>query len=213
MSLTPLTAPRRRVSIAAVAGALLLAAAPATAETTVETILILRHGEKPAAGLGQLSCRGLARSLALAATFETRFGRPDAIFAPNPSVTKDDGGVAYAYVRPLATIEPTAIRFGLPVDTRFGWTDLDGLERALVAPDRARSRIVVAWEHAEAEKLTKRLLKHFGADSSVVPKWRGSEFDRVHVLTLTRAEGKAPTLAFALADEGLDGLPDACPDR
>lgn len=213
MTATVLTTPRLRRALAALAGTLLLAAAPAAAETTVETILLLRHGEKPAAGLGQLSCRGLTRSLALAASFETRFGRPDAIFAPDPAATKDDGVVAYAYVRPLATIEPTAIRFGLPVDTRFGWTDLDGLERALVAPDLARSRVVVAWEHAEIEKLTRRLLKRFGADASVVPKWKGSEFDRVHVLTLTRAEGAAPVIAFALAAEGLDGLPDTCPDR
>lgn len=37
-------------------------AASVWAETT---IVIIRHGEKPSAGLGQLSCQGLNRALAL----------------------------------------------------------------------------------------------------------------------------------------------------
>ena len=32
--------------------------------TTVETLICIRHGEKPATGLGQLSCQGLNRALA-----------------------------------------------------------------------------------------------------------------------------------------------------
>ena len=42
------------------------------------------------------------------------FDRVDAIFAPNPSHPKEDAGELYDYIRPLATIEPTAIWFGLP---------------------------------------------------------------------------------------------------
>ncbi len=44
----------------------LLATAPAHA---AETVIFLRHGEKPAAGLGQLSCKGLNRALALPRIF------------------------------------------------------------------------------------------------------------------------------------------------
>ena len=47
------------------------------------------------------------------------FDRVDAIIAPNPSHPKEDAGELYDYIRPLATIEPTAIWFGLPVDVKF----------------------------------------------------------------------------------------------
>jgi hypothetical protein len=37
----------------------------------------------------------------------------------------------YDYVRPLATVEPTAIFFTLPVDTSFGFSDIIDLQAAL----------------------------------------------------------------------------------
>jgi hypothetical protein len=49
-----------------------------------ETIVFVRHGEKPEGGLGQLSCQGLNRALALPSVIADSFGRPEAIFAPNP---------------------------------------------------------------------------------------------------------------------------------
>src|SRR5580698_4120771 len=73
---------------------------------TVETIVCIRHGEKPPGGLGQLTCRGLNRALALPEVLLKKFGMPQFIFAPNPTQKADPGG--YYYVRPLATIEPTA---------------------------------------------------------------------------------------------------------
>ncbi|HEX3993473.1 MAG TPA: hypothetical protein VHX39_20045, partial [Acetobacteraceae bacterium] len=81
----------------------------------VETIALIRHGEKPPAGLGQLTCQGLNRALALPAVIRKVFRRPAAIFAPNPAEQKPDNGTLYDYVRPLATVEPTAIAFGLPI--------------------------------------------------------------------------------------------------
>src|ERR1017187_8769085 len=86
----------------------------------VETLICIRHGEKPATGLGQLSCQGLNRALALPKVLRARFDMPAAIFAPNPGVQKSDQGQLYNYIRPLATIEPTAIALGLPVNTQYG---------------------------------------------------------------------------------------------
>src|ERR1700756_5865961 len=40
-------------------------------------------------------------------------------------------GLAYDYVRPLATIEPTAIAAGLPVDASIGLTDIATLKTRL----------------------------------------------------------------------------------
>jgi hypothetical protein len=69
------------------AAALVLAGA-AVAE---EAIVFVRHGEKPAAGLGQFDCQGLNRSLKLPAVIKAMFGKPKDIFAPDPGKQKKDG--------------------------------------------------------------------------------------------------------------------------
>ena len=84
-----------------------------------ETIVCIRHGEKPLLGLGQLTPRGLNRALALPEVLLTKFGKPSFIFAPDPNQVANDIGGAFCYVRPLATIEPAAIEYGLPVNTHF----------------------------------------------------------------------------------------------
>ena len=53
--------------------------------TAVETIVCIRHGEKPHGGLGQLTIRGLNRSLALPEVLLKKYGTPQFIFAPNPN--------------------------------------------------------------------------------------------------------------------------------
>src|ERR1700722_7647635 len=98
---------------------------PASATINVETIVCIRHGEKPHGGLGQLTLQGLNRSLALPDVLLKRYGTPQFIFAPNPT-QKVDGNPGYYYVRPLATIEPTAIRCGLPVNTKYGYEEIKG---------------------------------------------------------------------------------------
>jgi hypothetical protein len=50
--------------------------------TAVETIVFLRHGEKPDKEIGQLNCQGLNRALALPRILSSKFGKPDYIFAP-----------------------------------------------------------------------------------------------------------------------------------
>ena len=96
----------------------------AASTSSDETIVVLRHGEKPPGGLGQINCKGLNRSLALPKVLIGRFGRANAIFAPNPAVQMRENSLSanmYSYVRPLATIEPTAIALGLPVNTQLGF--------------------------------------------------------------------------------------------
>ncbi|MFL9917748.1 hypothetical protein PQR75_20600 [Paraburkholderia fungorum] len=128
------------------AGVLALPAAHA-ADGNTETLVFVRHGEKPAKGYGQLNCQGLNRALALPAVIAAKFGKPDLIYAPDPGQQKDDSGHPYYYVRPLATIEPTAIQFQMPVQTPYGFAQIDQLGTALVNPANRNKLIVVAWEH------------------------------------------------------------------
>lgn len=192
---------------ATVLGATASYAAPAP---TSETIILIRHGEKPQGGMGQLSCRGLNRALKLPAVIAQDFGKPDAIFAPDPAKEKKDKGISYAYNRPLATVEPTAIRFGIPVDTRFGYDEIGKLQLALEQPLYRNATILVGWEHKQLFKLVRNLLKDNGGDKAAVPKWRGDDFDSIYVLHIQRGDGHV-SARFERLNEGLDGQPESCP--
>lgn len=198
----------------AVAAILIIVCAPvcrAGQQSDTETIVMIRHGEKPPGGLGQLDCKGLNRALALPDVLLLRFGKPDFLYASNPSVQDNDGGVLYSYVRPLATIEPTAIRAGLPVNTQIGYTRIDELQQALTQPAYAHALIFVAWEHKYLYDFAQQFLKSYGDDPSVIPPWPAGDYDTIYVFKLTRQNGKTH-LSFRIEQEGLNGtLSDACP--
>jgi hypothetical protein len=170
-----------------------------------ETIVLIRHGEKTATELGQLNIQGLNRALALPDVLIGKYGKPDYLFAPNPSaqIGARDGG-SYSYVRPLATIEPTAIRLGLPVNTQIGFSDIKGLQDELTKPKYAAALIFVAWEHGAEDEFAKNVMKAYGKDASVVPHWPGKDFDSIFVLRLAHS-GATTTATFTLDHEGLDG--------
>ena len=183
--------------------------APARADST-ETILLVRHGEKPEAGLGQLTCQGLNRALALPPIIARDYGTPAAVFAPDPAHQKDDNGIPYDYVRPLATVEPTAISLGLPIHADLAVDDVAGLQQALEQPDRRGSLVLVGWEHRLAEDFARNVLKAHGGDPKTVPKWEYSDYDSIYVIRLAWTGGTA-TASFEHRRQGLDGLPTTCP--
>lgn len=91
----------------------------------VQTLVFLRHGEKPAGGLGQLNCQGLNRAMNLATLLPEKFGKADFVFAANPTRNVEEGELdnSYSYIRPLMTISPSAIKLGLPVNINFSAND------------------------------------------------------------------------------------------
>src|SRR3954468_8319334 len=93
-----------------------------------QTIVFLRHGEKPSGGYGQLTCQGLNRALALPNVLAGTYGKGSYLYAPNPAVKIAAPAGSFYYVRPLATIEPTAIRLGLSVNTKYGYSDVAGMQ-------------------------------------------------------------------------------------
>ena len=181
------------------------AMAHARATEATETIILLRHGEKPPAGLGQLDCQGLNRALALPAIIAADFHHIDAIFAPNPTAMKKDGGTAYFYIRPLATIEPTAIAFGMTVDISFGEDDWQKLGQAMDSPAYAGKTVLAAWEHTNIVQLARWLMREHGGDPASVPDWNRKDFDSIYVLQIAGSQIK-----FSRQREGLDGEPAEC---
>lgn len=176
----------------------------------VETLIFVRHGEKPPEGFGQLDCKGLNRALALPAVIAAKYGKPDAIYAPDPGEQKEDNGHSYYYVRPLATIEPTAIQFGMPIQTPYGYSKIDALQATLVDPQWRGRTVLVAWEHREIEALVRRVVAAHGGSASEVPRWESADFDSIYVVRIDWSGGAARA-RFSHEREGLDGRADDCP--
>lgn len=179
-----------------------------------ETIVAIRHGEKPPGGLGQLDCKGLNRALALPKVLISRFGRPDAIYAPNPADQVRDGGPnEYSYVRPLIAIEPTAIQLHMPVNAQIGLNDIAGLQAAVTAPAYAHALIFVAWEHGLLNRFAEQMLQTYGMNPDAVPSWPNSDYDRIYIFKIQTIDGK-PALTFQVSHEGLNGkLSNSCPSH
>ena len=188
--------------------ALLCVAAAAEARAE-ETIVFFRHGEKPSGGYGQLTCQGLNRALALPDVLIAKFGKGSYFYAPNPSVKITDPTGSYYYVRPLATIEPTAIRSGLSVNTRYAYYDLAGLQAVLITPTKANSTIFVAWEHAYLVKAVQNIMNAYGGGAAV-PAWTSGDYDSLYVVRVNYI-GSTITAHFARDREGLNNQPTTCP--
>lgn len=182
-----------------------------TAAPATETIVFLRHGEKPPQENGQLTCQGLNRGLALPKLLIERYGNANFIYAPDPAkkITKDD--VAYSYIRALATIEPTAIALGLPIETKFGYKEIDPLQQELLDPRYQRSLVFVAWEHLKLNELVKNILSSLGGDPSAVPEWTNDDYDSIYVVKVQSTPTKR-TVTFQHEYEGLNGLSADCPE-
>jgi hypothetical protein len=184
---------------------------PTPPAAAIETIVFLRHGEKPDKEIGQLDCQGLNRALALPRVLMSKFGRPDFLFAPATTrLPKFGGGGGPNYLRPLATIEPTAIQLGMPVDTDFAYSNIDGLESELIQQKYQNALIFVAWEHNELVNLVRQLVSKFHGDPNQVPNWYGSDFDSLYVVRIT-GPGPTRSVSFAQDHEGLSNLSNDCP--
>lgn len=182
-----------------------------------ETIVMIRHGEKPTPeARGQLNCRGLNRALALP-TVLARFGKPDAIFAASPTAETTEGNpmpwaTRYSYVRPLATIEPYAIVQGMPVNAQIAATNIQGLQRELLKPEFGHSTIVVAWEHLEARKFAESMLVTFG-QTEIVPRWKDTDYETIYIFRIVTDGSGKRALKFTTEAENLKDLPATCPNE
>ena len=174
-----------------------------------EIIVLIRHGEKPKKGLGQLSVVGLKRSLLLPEFFEKNFGKADFIFAPNPAVKhfENHGDRKwYCYVRPLATIQPTAITLGLPVDTTLGLNDTEQLVNQLLRSKYRNSKIYIAWEHSRIVDIANQLIKKKHATDIIVPEWHSDNYNMVFVFKIEWNKPVGKQLSFKVMSESLNNL-------
>ncbi len=185
--------------------------APSLAQATdITTLVFFRHGEKPEEGLGQLTCQGLNRALALPSVLKRKFGKPDLIYAPTPSEQVNDHGNSYYYVRPLATIEPTAIQNQMDVKTPFGFSEISQMEKTLIDPTLKNKLVFVVWEHKMLEQMVSQIVKDYGNNTKSVPHWEKNDYDSIYIVKVDWASNTAK-VSFQLDHEGLNRMSTECP--
>lgn len=178
-----------------------------------QTLVFLRHAEKPGEGLGQLNCQGLNRALDLATVLPERFGKADYVFAANPSRHVEEGAdnQSYSYLRPLMTISPSAIRLGLPVNIDYSANDTDDLADELLSDKYRNATIYTAWSHGYLPDLINTVAqKAVGKEHVITEDWQDGDFDTLYVLTLDWHDGKA-SLRSRNVRQGLDDGEHSCP--
>jgi hypothetical protein len=178
-----------------------------------QTLVFLRHGEKPAGGLGQLNCQGLNRAIDLATLLPEKFGKADYVFAANPTRNVEEGELdnSYSYIRPLMTISPAAIKLGLPVNIKFSANDTSDLADELLHDKYHNSVIYTAWSHGYLPELINKVAgEAVGKKMKITDDWESSDYDSLYVLTLTWQDGKASVQSHTYK-QGLDNGQETCP--
>ena len=185
-----------------------VAGSPATpARSPVETIVFIRHAEKPAGDLGQLSVQGLNRALALPDVLNAKFGRPDFIFAPLTS-PRQGARRRHVFLRPPADDHRAHCH---PRRPARGHALRPGRHRQ--PPGRTRRKNLPARDglrglgaFSKLDELVRRMVSAFGGNDKDVPAWPSEDFDSIFVLRLrTEPEGRK-SITFEHDHEGLDGL-------
>ncbi|KAA8738944.1 histidine phosphatase family protein [Pseudomonas koreensis] len=178
-----------------------------------QTLIFLRHAEKPEGGLGQLNCQGLNRAIELSTLLPEKFGKADYVFAANPTRNVEEGELdnSYSYIRPLMTISPAAIKLGLPVNIEFSANDTSDLARELTEDKYHNATIYTAWSHGYLPELINKVAgKAVGEKQTITDDWASGDFDSLYVLTLTWHNGKASLQSHSYK-QGLDNGKATCP--
>jgi hypothetical protein len=156
-------------------------------------IILIRHADQPADPRDpHLAPAGVQRAERLVSFITTdpamtRFGLPVAVFATR--TTKDGNGQ-----RTQETVAPLARALKLPVQTPFLGKNYAALAYLILAnPAYAGKTVLICWNHEEIPQLAAAL-----GVTPEPPKWKGSVFDRVYVISYH--DGKA-----ALATSRYDG--------
>ena len=159
---------------------------PVSAEASQDTIMIVRHAEKPIGdkapfgvdsegqiNAGSLTVRGWVRAGALARAFsqpnDWNVPVPNAIYASRPGETTG--------LRAVETVTPLADFLDLKVNASIRRGDETALAAALLGGRGAR---LVAWEHRSIPDIVAKLGTVVPEPS---PKWDASRFDIIWCFT------------------------------
>ncbi|NBN60085.1 histidine phosphatase family protein [Proteus sp. G2639] len=169
-----------------------------------QTLVFIRHGEKPDNESGQLTCKGLNRALALPDVLINQFGKPDALFVAAPKQSKLGNSL-----RSLQTISPIAIKMSLPIHLHYHAKEIKELREDLLSQQYENSVIFIAWEHDNLVKVARDIMKKEGGDPKLIPKWKSNDFDSIYILKIIREDNKK-NIIFEQRQQGLNGVSGDC---
>jgi hypothetical protein len=107
-----------------------------------------------------------------------------------PATKISDPAGSFYYVRPLATIEPVAIRAGRSVNTNYGYNDITGLRNTLVRSSKANATIVVSWELSYLVKIVQSIMNAYGGGQTV-PAWTSGDYDSLYIVRSPTRTGRS----------------------
>jgi hypothetical protein len=153
-------------------------------------IVIIRHGEKPEKG-GNLTCRGLNRSLQLPKVIAAKFGVPDYTYVPTIKMADKT-----SHARMFETVIPMAVKYNLTINSAFDEKDVAGLAIDL---RKKKGTVLVVWEHSGIASLAHEL----GVADQLT--WPSDDFDSIWIINYNNGK-----LTFLKDKEDLT-LSDDCP--
>ncbi|ASU34999.1 histidine phosphatase family protein [Mucilaginibacter xinganensis] len=146
-----------------------LACKPAIAQQNNLKIVLIRHGEKEAAG-DNLNCKGLNRALQLPKVLVAKFGTPSGVFVPSINSKKSTG-----HARMFQTATPLAVKYALEINSKYQVDDYASLAQKL---ETQTGTVIVVWEHKALDNILKALsVKTNGL------KWGDDDFDSIWIIT------------------------------
>jgi len=153
-------------------------------------IVFIRHGEKPEKG-GNLTCKGLNRSLMLPAVIHSKFGVPDFVYVPTLKMAEKT-----SHARMFETVVPLAAKYNLDINSKFEEKDSTGIATDIL---QKTGTVLVVWEH----KAITGILHSLGVKD--VPNWSDDDYDTILIVTVTNGK-----VTLTKDSEGLSPL-DNCP--
>lgn len=142
--------------------------------TTDLKVILIRHGEKPEKG-GNLTCRGLNRSLQLPAMIQSKFGIPDYTYVPTLKM-----GDKTSHARMFETVVPIAVKYNLTINSKFDEKDTAGIAAEIKAE---KGTVLVVWEHSVIAGIAHVL----GITDTL--DWPRDDYDSIWIVTISN--GKA----------------------
>jgi hypothetical protein len=147
-------------------------------------IVFMRHGEKPEKG-GNLTCKGLNRSLQLPAMITQKFGIPDYTYVPKLAM-----GDKTSHARMFETVIPLAVKYNLVINSKYDEKDFTGLAAELKG---LKGTVLVVWEHSAIAGVVQAL----GIGDEL--KWGSDDYDSIWIVSFI--DGKAK---LSMDKEGLN---------
>jgi len=131
-------------------------------------VIFIRHGEKPEKG-GNLTCRGLNRSLQLPAVIQSKYGIPDYVYVPALKT-----GEKTAHARMFETVIPLAVKYNLTINSKFDEKDTAGIAAEI---KEQRGTVLVVWEHS----MIAGIVHSLGITDEL--SWPKDDYDSIWIVT------------------------------